>query len=121
MSRLVSDLAGAELALWVGRATGADLGPDCDQGEYIITGGHSGRTMEVYRPHEDWAQGGPLIDRFGVDVCKDSDGMYWAEIAGSVHIPGSDIGAFGATRLEAAMRCIVRSIYGDAVSDEVAP
>lgn len=121
----VAELTGADLALWVGRAASADFGPDCHQGEYIIIGGHSGTPPQVYAPHEDWAQGGPLIDQFDVmfEVAADVYGAsYYAYLEGvaSTSEAPFPLGQYGETRLIAACRAIVESVYGSTVPDEVA-
>lgn len=111
----VAELTGADLALWVGRAASADFGPDCHQGEYIIIGGHSGTPPQVYAPHEDWAQGGPLLEAYAIGFEPISDAEWLAED----HITLSS--GRGPTPLIAAMRALVASVYGDTVPDEVAP
>lgn len=56
----------------------------------------------------DWAQGGPIIEREGINVNKSFDG-WWASYKPSVHEYG------GTTSLIAAMRCYVASKLGDEV------
>jgi len=108
----VAELEGVELSLWAGRADGADFRPDCNQGEYIITGGHSGITPEVYSPHEDWAQAGPLLEEYAIGFHPISDAEWQAE----EHITCCT--GRGPTPLIAAMRAFVASKFGDTV-DEV--
>lgn len=118
----VADLEGVELALWVGRADGADFGPDCNQGEYIITGGHSGITPEVYAPHEDWAQGGPIIEKYGIAIFN-GESRWAAEVRGPhIDFEWIDTTTYdeitGSAPLIAAMRAFVASKFGETV-DEV--
>jgi hypothetical protein len=80
--------------------------------------------IEIYAPHEDWVYGGPLIQQhvigFGIPVTdagvRVPNGDYQAFLK-----KGSEmVVAYGPTHLIAAMRSIVRSVYGDTVPDEVA-
>lgn len=113
----VAELEGVELALWVGRADGADFGPDYNQGEYIITGGYSGITPEVYAPHEDWAQGGLIIERERIALDPITRNRHHtAEWQAQVWVPFAV--QTGPTPLIAAMRAFVASKFGETV-DEV--
>jgi hypothetical protein len=77
-------------------------------------------SCEGYAEHEysnDWAQGGPIIEREKMDIaCWDIHSMPWkASIDG-----GTDAGValyveYGPTPLIAAMRCYVTSKLGDTV------
>lgn len=121
----VASLAGADLARWVGRLDGADFGPDYDQGEYLITGGHSGHVPEIYNPHEDWAIGGPLIEKHHIETAPTyaDDGVcvtgWMAMMFNDVANPHPLICVYGPTLLVAAMRALVASVYGENVPDEV--
>lgn len=118
----VSELTGAELDYWVARADGekarivegvcSRLEVDAEHGD--------GAGWFRFEPSNDWAQGGPLLDKFSVDVVHELDGTFWASIDGPASVPESDVGHGGPTRLIAAMRCIVRSVYGDNVPNESA-
>jgi hypothetical protein len=72
---------------------------------------------ETYSPCTDWAQGGPIIEREGIEILKgnplyfpkgNENGDYYEPlwIAGKQH---------GTTPLIAAMRCYVASKLGDEV------
>lgn len=115
MSRLVSELTGADLALWVARAVGNEV--DAGDGVFDDVGyvGHIGGSIQPYAPHEDWAQGGPLLEQFAIGFHPISDAEWLAE----EHITGRT--GRGPTQLIAAMRALVASVYGDTVPDEVAP
>lgn len=130
----VAELTGADLALWGGRAASADFGPDCHQGEYIIIGGHSGTPPQVYAPHEDWAQGGPLIKQYNIQLGPPTNPVHrcggpnggrgqsgvWTACTWTRGANGRRSIALHETEpLVAAMRCIVRVVYGDTVPDEV--
>lgn len=120
----VATLTGADLALWVGRIAGADLGPEWNQGpNYVMIGGHSGRSPERYAPHEDWEQGGPLIEQHTIAIAKGLNQICfpgWHAKVGLVATYDTITGRqFGPTPLIAAMRALVWSVYGDNVPDEV--
>lgn len=113
----VSDLAGAELALWVARANKnyVDAGEGVFDAENETYVGHIGGSIQAFAPHEDWSQGGPLIEKHGIALGK----------IGPIGTPmayeaGEDTALqFGPTPLIAAMRALVASVYGDSVPDEV--
>lgn len=120
----VATLAGADLALWVARATGLE-GAEIAHGHCRIGAKGTGQRRD-FAPYEDWAQGGPLIDQFDVmfEVAADVYGAsYYAYLEGvaSTAEKPFPLGQYGETRLIAACRAIVESVYGDTVPDEVAP
>ena len=66
--------------------------------------------------HEDWQQGGPLIEEYGISVNPDAAGdWYKATMWDHTAIGEAMIGEEGAGYLIAAMRCLVASKYGDEV------
>ena len=65
-----------------------------------------GASVSVYSPSTDWAQGGPIIEREGIDIYQ--SGVWVAEIGGNHTTEGP-------TPLIAAMRCYVASRLGDEV------
>mgnify|MGYP003661819397 CR=1 FL=1 len=60
----------------------------------------------------DWAQGGPIIEKEGIDVLKDGAGWTALKTATAHH---GHIRMHGPTPLIAAMRCYVASKLGDEV------
>ena len=60
---------------------------------------------ETWNPGEDWAQGGPIVEREGMTLIRYPG---WTAVAG-------DVQASGPTPLIAAMRCFVASKMGDEV------
>ena len=54
----------------------------------------------------DWAQGGPIIEREGIDLDYWPDGGYWQATSDTYD-------SFGPTPLIAAMRCFVASKLGE--------
>jgi hypothetical protein len=72
----------------------------------------------VYRWHQSWAQGGPIIEREEIGIKRNapcSEGRQW-EASGSITAKGAGYQfAYGPTPLIAAMRCYVASKLGDDV------
>lgn len=62
-----------------------------------------------FRPSTDWAHGGPIIEREGIELFRNNAKDYW--------FTGASRGAVGTGRtpLIAAMRCYVASKLGDEV------
>ena len=123
MKYLVSDLQGGQLDAAVAKAQGR---------KFVLV-----RTMmdepgpykcrvspgsEVFAPSSDWAHGGPIIEREGIETWKwrGSDGVYWVANVGGRKLsvvenrfPAPH--AIGATALIAAMRAFVIARLGDEV------
>jgi len=145
MIRLVSELTGADLALWVARAekmitewVGAPANvwivrePDLRG----LIGYIDGDTHNQYSPHEDWAQGGPIIERANISLHPPTSPVHrcggpnagpgqsgvWAACTWTRGTNGKrSFGTDDHSPLVAAMRCYVRYVFGDAVPDEVTP
>ena len=101
-----ADLIGAALDYAVAVATGyymqenlRHLGP--------VT--HNTRDPEAWRPSENWAHGGPLIDKHGCDL-KKMPGCWAADAR-----PSKGLFLLGDTPLQAACRAIVRAHLLDRV------
>lgn len=99
----VANLLGTELDSWVAKAEGR-------------------RSDEGFRPSTDWAQGGPIIDREGIQIAPmPAKGSTWCAIAVGrlpVRASGGTGGGWieGPTPLSAAMRAHVVSKFGYDVS-----
>lgn len=114
-----SELSGAALDWAVATAEGwrTDKASDA-KGEYLwLFKDGEGRNPKHYHPSTNWAQGGPIIEREGVEVVKgnplyfpkgNENGDYYEPlwVAGNQH---------GQTPLIAAMRCYVASKLGDEI------
>ena len=147
MTRLVAELTGAGLALWVARAAGIEhvmrgewpaiveqWDPEAPASEHV---GHPEYANYIhFRPHEEWSQGGPIIERANISLHPPTSPVHrcggpnagagqsgvWSACTWTHGANGKR--AFGMddrSPLVAAMRCYVRYVYGDAVSDEVTP
>jgi hypothetical protein len=105
----VSELEGAELDFWVAGAHGFSA--------YIAKAGcilgveHAPICM--YTPSTDWKQGGPIIERVGIELTRS---IRYLNIA---RIPGfyPELTMPGTKPLIAAMRCFVASKYGEEVPE----
>lgn len=110
----VSELTGAMLDYWAGKANG--LGPFIYGDKcYIPTGDGVGT---LYSPSTDWLQGGPISEREQFAVIPVVGGTWCVER--NVPTGGDDYDvaeARGDTVLIAAMRCFVASKFGDEVDD----
>ena len=66
---------------------------------------------EDYSPSTNWAQGGPIIEREGINIIQ--SGSWFAEM--DADHSGGVIHAEGDTPLIAAMRCFVAAKWNDEV------
>jgi hypothetical protein len=103
----VSELTGAQLDYWVARAEGHEVNEWC---ELLDVREPGGAPMD-YHPSTDWAQVGPLIEKYGMYL--DVGGDWEARCMTSPSY------ARGDTPLQAICRAVVRAAFGDDV-DEVA-
>lgn len=103
----VQGLNGALLDYWVGRAEGKINTPFT--GPFEIEVEREWETESVpYSPSSDWSQGGPIIEREGIESGLLGNGEYYAT--------RTRVYVFKAkTQLVAAMRCFVASKYGESV------
>lgn len=130
---MTANLTGAQLALWVARAANLRIATHHRiDGVTIhsvlnetgrLAGYVGGEHTPRWVPHEDWAQGGPLIDRKRITVC-DCGGRWAARVGemwSSDFFPEEVGASIGPDALIAAMRALVYSVYGDMVPDEAQP
>ena len=100
MKLRTSELTGVALDWAVMQCEG--LTPTIEPDGYL----HVGNVQ--WRPSRNWQDGGPIIEREGINLNKSFDG-WWASYKPSVHE------THGPTQLVAAMRCYVASKLGDEV------
>jgi len=67
----------------------------------------------VWCPSEDWAQGGPIIERERIMLIPEPNGRLWTGCIGDTDAGGK--AAYAHAPLIAAMRCYVVSKLGDTV------
>ena len=68
----------------------------------------------LFQPSTDWSQGGPIIEREGLDLRKYRTDTWYAMAWRAASFDDS-IRQYGPTPLIAAMRCLVASKLGDEV------
>jgi hypothetical protein len=96
-----TELTGAALDWAVSKCEGFTWEQgDLDAGEY----------GPDFKPSTDWAKGGPIIEREGIEL-----GMYGDQWRAVMHLESESIYQDGSTPLIAAMRCYVASKLGDEV------
>jgi len=107
-----SELIGAELDYWVAMIEGI-LQPEewVNKALFLEKGIWSKEGQ--YFPSTNWQQGGPLIEKYNIELQTSGDGLWCA----SLWPPENNDLIGGETPLIAAMRCIVASKFGDEVDD----
>ena len=68
-----------------------------------------------WKPHADWAQGGPIIEREEISLCREfsSGKVEWSAWTPAPIRDDAEAFGYGPTPLIAAMRCFVASKLGD--------
>lgn len=100
-----SELSGAQLDWAVAQAEEQEV--KFEDGELCLPSSYF-KDGDSYKPSEDWAQGGPIIEREKIDVYFERD-LLW------VGAPQKGVEYRGPTPLVAAMRCFVASKLGEEV------
>ena len=72
-------------------------------------------TDDHYTPSTDWAQGGPIIEREGVNLEYNPSRAHWIASTPAPEHRNGAVEVTGPTPLIAAMRCYVASKLGDEV------
>lgn len=109
----VADLIGKELDFWIAQIEQAQVTQD----RSLPQGSPGGDGCEEeWAPSRNWAQGGPILERQRI-VIGPWRGRGWAATVESFPESAAEVGAFGATYLEAGMRCYVAAVFGDEVPD----
>jgi len=101
----VSELTGAALDWAVAQIEKPRLSQSFARKNVVVLA-HGG----LYAPTIDWAQGGPIIEREGIDVLTHAEHGWTAGYGNNTGLYGN-----GPTPLIAAMRCYVASKLGDDV------
>lgn len=71
--------------------------------------------FESYTPSTDWAQGGAIIEREGINLDNYGKNPQWSAWTPAPERATGEAQAYGTTPLIAAMRCYVASKMGDEV------
>jgi len=104
------DLSGPALDWAVAQVEGVKVTVNGEFSEKVFIGSKSGLIKGLYRPSTDWVLGGPLIDKFEVEILR-AGSVIHAKRYGMTNSAGD-----GETALIAACRAIVASSLGDTVS-----
>ncbi|WP_259469836.1 DUF2591 domain-containing protein [Pseudomonas syringae] len=112
-----ADLVGAALDWAVAIAVGCQEISATSAGVTCIYGMPDGDTCwtNLYQPSTDWSHGGPLIEKYRVDLILERDGLVGAYLNDEEGYPQTD-DSYGPTQLIAACRAIVAHKIGDTVS-----
>jgi hypothetical protein len=100
-----SELTGAALDWAVAKCEGVGVWYDDLPQVLRKTQGNEGE----YAPSDDWAQGGPIIERNLITIFRRDEEWY------AYSSLSSTMDFHGATPLIAAMRCYVASVLGDEI------
>ena len=113
----VSELQGTALDWAVAKAEGHPSLFDVDVA-------YGMRAVKVYRPFDEfeyfepsvnWEQGGPIIERYGIDVVYKAGSNLWLAYRPEARGVRPSATSTGPTPLIAAMRCYVVSELGDEI------
>lgn len=141
MTRLVSELTGADLARWVARAQQLNVVRDGERDDapwavYFPNGFCKSFGEHGYRPEKNWEEGGPIIERANISLHPPTSLVHrcggpnagpgqsgvWSACTWTRGSSGKrSFGMDDHSPLVAAMRCYVRYVFGDTVLDEVVP
>jgi hypothetical protein len=111
-----SELTGAALDWAVAKCEGWDEFDVHSNGAFELERSDTGDCLwlNCFEPSTDWSQGGPIIEREGIDICTDTYGGWVATLITDWE-EGTFVQSEGDTCLIAAMRCYVASKLGDEV------
>ena len=86
----------------------------CEQVEYwhILPGSFPPVKRAIFKPSSNWAQGGPIIERDGIQIKKHASN--WIALPADAEF-SEEAYQEGDTPLIAAMRCYVASKLGDEI------
>lgn len=121
----VAELEGAELDYWVAKALRYDAvfheaWSVENKPTVVIEDPRPGRKtkLKVFRPSEDWLEGGPLIERERIAILPmaEINGNKWGSQVLITRLIQPAPLMRGPTVLIAAMRCFVASRFGDEVA-----
>lgn len=108
-----AELTGIQLDYWTARAEGRGIFKSLGMIWILYGGGIAYITnhgQEQYRPSTDWAHGGPLIEKYHLNV-SECDPPAWRAWS-------NDLDAeYGDTPLRAICRAVVRAAFGDEVEE----
>jgi hypothetical protein len=110
-----SELSGAALDWAVAKCEGPNSVAACYYDEDDLPMCRDEAQHMEWQPSTNWAQGGPIIEREGIDICTSTYGGWIATLITDLE-EDEVVRGEGDTCLIAAMRCYVASILGDTVN-----
>jgi hypothetical protein len=110
----ISDLNGEMLDYWTALADGMLPNSHIVHGDVWERNGSFAMRSTDWRPSTDWAQGGPLIEKYKVGSGLEHNGKWYSEIDG---YPSDSSCAEGDTPLQAICRAVVRYKFGEEIPD----
>jgi hypothetical protein len=113
--KLVANLEGGELSYWVAQAQGLrvefELINEAKHAIIFIDTAYFKGDRRIFNPHEDWSDGGPIIESEKITIESPTNISGWC-----AYVDGDDDGnSLGKTPLIAAMRAFVKSKFGEYV------
>ena len=114
-----AELTGAALDWAVAKCEGAGaaLVTTHSRGEVLLLSDHTTDcdAGDHFKPSTDWAQGGPIIEREGMQIYMVDHSFWGATMWWDDEHGASEFTQKGPTPLIAAMRCYVASRFGDEI------
>lgn len=130
----VDKLTGAQLDYWIAKAEGRKL--ELRNGEWFVENDDRDWMFELefYTPHKDWSSAGPIMERENIQLSPPTSPVHrcggpnagngqsgvWSACTWHRGVNGRRAIAHDEkSAIVAAMRCFVRSKFGETVPDEV--
>jgi hypothetical protein len=122
----VAELTGAHLDYWVARAEGIPahrlrvLPVQRSKNAHCVHLDPNGQAVGVWNYSTDWEHGGPLVDKYRIDLEALSAPVFWrAELFSrdASFTGGEWCSDDGDTALQAICRAVVRAAFGDEVEE----
>ena len=84
-----------------------------DDGLVCLKGQPFDTHWRYWTPSDEWAQGGPIIEREGINLDNYAKNPQWSAWTPAPERESGEAQAYGTTPLIAAMRCYVASVMGN--------
>lgn len=110
-----NELIGAALNWAVAKCEGKNSIAACYYGDDDIPLWLDEAPNPTWEPSTNWAQGGPIIEREGINLDNYGKNPRWSAWTPAPDRESGEAQAYGPTPLIAAMRCFIASRLGDEV------
>ena len=111
-----SELTGAALDWAVAKCEGSNSVAACYYDDDDLPMCRDEAPHMEWQPSTNWDQGGPIIEREGINLDNYAKNPQWSAWAPAPERETGEAQAFGTTPLIAAMRCYVASKMGDNIN-----